>query len=146
MPQGISGNNDEASISIFTADTWEYVWLERSLSTPWYLWSPYRGAGILMHSFIYVLLLGSSSSGKKNYRSKEGAVPLMSACFKQQLKCVNLLSQCYVLDITSDWHVILSINLLLGFYWVIFPEIIWCVPLLTSNETVFLVTGLSLTH
>lgn len=38
---------------------------------------------------------------EKHYRSKEGAVPLKFACFKQ-LKCVSLLSQCYVLDITSD--------------------------------------------
>ena len=38
---------------------------------------------------------------EKNYKSKEGAVPLMFPCFKQ-LKCVSLLSQCSVLDITSD--------------------------------------------
>lgn len=102
MPHGISGNNDEASINIFTADTWEYVWLEGVVSQ---LPDIYE---VLTEGWAYSCIPSFMSSClgpsplEKNYTSKEGTVPLMFACFKQQLKCVSLLSQCYVLDITSD--------------------------------------------
>lgn len=100
MPRGISKNNDEAPIGIFTADAWEYVWLEGVSQLPDIYEVLTEGWACSRTPSFMSSCLGPTPL-EKNYKSKEGAVPLIFPCFKQ-LKCVSLLSQCCVLDITSD--------------------------------------------